>query len=96
MHENLTPDISLGTHFFNDLVEMNILYMALFPGKEGHILNEALIRQAPNKLEQLIPRAKQFFDSVHVIDTKDIAAKETVTMYINTINQEGIIFSSKK
>ena len=34
MHEGLTPDISLGTHFFNDLVEMGIVYMGIFPERE--------------------------------------------------------------
>ena len=33
MHEGLVPDLSLGTHFFNDLVEMDILYMAFFSGQ---------------------------------------------------------------
>ena len=28
MHEGLIPDVSLGTHFFNDLVEMDMLYLA--------------------------------------------------------------------
>ena len=31
MREDLIPDVSLGTHFFNDLVELDILYLALFP-----------------------------------------------------------------
>jgi hypothetical protein len=36
MREDLIPDVSLGTHFFNDLVAMDILDPALFPGREGH------------------------------------------------------------
>jgi len=28
MREGLVPDVSLGTHFFNDLVEMQVLYLA--------------------------------------------------------------------
>ena len=31
MNENLVPDVSLGTHFFNDIVEFRMLYIALFP-----------------------------------------------------------------
>ena len=31
MRENLVPDVSLGTHFFNDLVEMDMLYFAVDP-----------------------------------------------------------------
>ena len=36
MREDLVPDVSLGTHFFNDLVEMDILYLALFPGRRNN------------------------------------------------------------
>jgi pyruvate, water dikinase len=55
MHEFLTPDVSLGTHFFGELVEMNILYFALFPGREGNRLNLDTLQQAPNHLEELAP-----------------------------------------
>jgi len=35
MHEHLVPDVSLGTHLFNELVEADILYFALFHGHEA-------------------------------------------------------------
>lgn len=28
MHENLAPDVSIGTHFLNELVETDMLYKA--------------------------------------------------------------------
>ncbi len=31
---NLMPELSFGTHFFQDLVETNIFYIALFPDKK--------------------------------------------------------------
>ena len=37
MHERLVPDVSLGTHFFNDLVEHDMLYVAYFPKKAGNV-----------------------------------------------------------
>jgi hypothetical protein len=47
MHSGLTPDASLGTHFFNDLVENDLLYLACFPGKPGNFLDEARLLAAP-------------------------------------------------
>lgn len=35
MREDLVPDVSLGTHFFNDLVEMDVLYWRSFPAERG-------------------------------------------------------------
>ena len=37
MHDFLTPDVSLGTHFFGELVETNLLYFALTPGTPGNL-----------------------------------------------------------
>ena len=37
MHDNLVPDVSLGTHLFNELVEADILYFArLSQSREQH------------------------------------------------------------
>ncbi|HNY73660.1 MAG TPA: PEP/pyruvate-binding domain-containing protein, partial [Syntrophales bacterium] len=36
---SLIPDLSFGTHFFQDLVEMDIFYMAIYPDKKGVLFN---------------------------------------------------------
>jgi hypothetical protein len=36
---NLMPDLSFGTHFFQDLVETDIFYVALFPDKKTVFFN---------------------------------------------------------
>jgi hypothetical protein len=55
MHAFLTPDISLGTHFFGELVELNMIYFALFPGRPANRLNAAKIEAAANRLSELVP-----------------------------------------
>ena len=57
MREDLVPDVSLGTHFFNDLVEMDILYLALFPGRKGNSWNHPFFEQTPNRLGRAAARA---------------------------------------
>ncbi|MBX3746955.1 MAG: pyruvate, phosphate dikinase [Verrucomicrobiae bacterium] len=69
MHEGLVPDVSLGTHFFNDLVEMDMLYLAISPGREGHHLREDLLRRHPNQLVRLLPSAEPLADALWVIDS---------------------------
>ncbi len=68
MREDLIPDVSLGTHFFNDLVEMDMLYLALFPGRDGHHWNADLLEQAPNRLAELLPEAADWVHAVRVIE----------------------------
>jgi hypothetical protein len=35
----VVPDVSLGSHFFNDLVESSLLYLAVYPERPGYRLN---------------------------------------------------------
>lgn len=67
MHEDLVPDVSLGTHFFNGLIEMEILYVAVFPrGKDS--LDMEYFERAPNRLAEILPAASRWADVVRVID----------------------------
>ncbi len=68
MREDLVPDVSLGTHFFNDLVEWDMLYLALFPGKKGNGWNRAFFENAPNRLAELMPDAAPWAHVVRVVD----------------------------
>jgi pyruvate, water dikinase len=72
MHEFLTPDVSLGTHFFGELVEMNILYFALFPGREGNRLNLDALLAARNRLAELAPEVAAQSDVLRVVRADDL------------------------
>jgi len=96
MHEGLTPDISLGTHFFNDLVEMEIVYMAVFPGKAGYVLNETVLRAAPNQLLALAPGAGRFADAILVVDTHGLRVNSSVVVHVDPLKQQGVLFFTTK
>ncbi|TVR07543.1 MAG: pyruvate, phosphate dikinase [Planctomycetota bacterium] len=51
--EGVVPDVSLGTHFFNDLVEEEILYLAHHPHVAGHLFAGAhlLARGRPEAIQ---------------------------------------------
>jgi hypothetical protein len=68
MHEALIPDVSLGTHFFNDLVEHDMLYVAYFPRKSGNSLDPDWFARAPNRLLELEPGAAALASVIRVID----------------------------
>ncbi len=72
MRDDLVPDVSLGTHFFNELVELDILYCALFPGRPGNVLNDRLLEEAPNRLPELLPDAARWAPVVRVVDTASL------------------------
>jgi hypothetical protein len=64
----VVPDVSLGTHFFNDLVESNMLYLAVHPTRRGDSLNLKLLAFAPNRLAGLLPEDAEWEGVVRVID----------------------------
>lgn len=68
MNENLVPDVSLGTHFLNELIEADMLYFALFPGRQGNRLDEAYLLGQPNRLADMLPGDEKHMGAVRVID----------------------------
>lgn len=93
MHKKLSPDISLGTHFFNDIVEMGIVYMGVYPGNEGYVLNEELLLQGPNLLPTLYKKTDPIAAAIHVADVDK--TKINVFVYANTLEQEGMVFQTR-
>jgi pyruvate,water dikinase len=87
MHDNLVPDVSLGTHFLNELVEMDMLYLALFPAKGDNFLNTAFFEGAPNKLLDLVPAATKWADTVRVIDVADVAPNGGIRIIADALHQ---------
>ena len=67
MHGALIPDVSLGTHFFNDLVEHDLLYLACFPGKTGNAIDEAWLLAAPSETPSRAPSAVALHEVVRWI-----------------------------
>ena len=65
---NYVPDLSFGTHFFQDLVEAGIRYLPLFPGERAGAFNELFLRRAPNILADLVPEYAHLSEVVRVID----------------------------
>jgi len=91
MHERLIPDVSLGTHFFNDLVEHDMLYVAYFPQKTGNVLDEQWFRTAPSILLDVVPSAKNLADVVRVIDCEHL--QNHVFLRADATAQEAIVFT---
>jgi hypothetical protein len=65
---NLMPELSFGTHFFQDLVETNIFYVALFPDKENCEFNIAKLAGLNNSFVKFLPEAARYEDVIGVYD----------------------------
>ncbi len=91
MHEGLTPDLSMGTHFFNDMVEMDILYMGFFPANKQNILNGNILMEQKDRLAVMLPDEKRWQGTVRVIDASDVAGGR---IYLNAdaVGQSGELY----
>jgi pyruvate, water dikinase len=92
MHEGLIPDVSLGTHFFNDLVEMDMLYFAVSPGKEGHAFHESLLREPANRLVTLLPSARKLVEALWVIEAGELANGGRLYLNVDSMKQRLIAY----
>ena len=63
------PELSYGSHFFQDLVETGIFYAAIFDGREGVTFRPEMIRTRENLLDRLLPSASGYKDVIRVVET---------------------------
>jgi len=93
MHEGLAPDLSLGTHFFNDLVEKDMLYIGFSVSKEQNMLNQDLLNELPNRLADFTPEAATWSQAVRVIDVPDTAR---IVLIADHMRQKAAVYIDTK
>ncbi len=85
---NLMPELSFGTHFFQDLVEGDIFYVAVFPQQEGFVFNRDILEALPNQLASLAPEKIKYEDTVKVCDITE----DRLRMMADVISQKAACF----
>lgn len=91
---NYLPDLSFGTHFFQDLVESSIRYLPLYPDDTGVIFNEKFLIESPNVLTQIVPEFQKIEDVVRVIDITQATNGSVLKVLLNADLDEGIAMIS--
>lgn len=95
MRDDLTPDVSLGTHFFSELVESDMLYFVLFPNNENHYLNQSLLAQLPNNLRNIHSNLQKYEHIIHVYDFPPDSTMHC-QIYADTFKQTLLLFLKNK
>ncbi|MFW5783996.1 MAG: PEP/pyruvate-binding domain-containing protein, partial [Spirochaetota bacterium] len=91
LHEGLVPDLSLGTHFFNDMVEMDILNVAHFLAHRENRLNWDFLADQPSVLGKIEPESEQWNEVVRVIDAD---SQRKLTVHADALEQTCILYTS--
>ncbi len=93
MREHLVPDVSLGTHFLNDLVEMDMLYLALLPGQGESYLDTRFLESCANSLLALVPDAAKWAGTVRVIERADAApGARRILLTADAVEQRALCY----
>jgi hypothetical protein len=94
--EGYTPEVSYGTHFFQDLVEADIVVVPLFPESPGALLNEGFLLGSRNMLRELATEVHNCEEVVRVINVPSAYSGNFFHVYLNSDAQEGIGFFAPK
>lgn len=79
------PELSYGSHFFQELVEADIFYLAVFDGRTGVHFNPDRVFDHPNLLTQFVPEAEPLAGVLHVADAGGL------TLYADIVTQQLLI-----
>jgi len=96
MHEGLVPDVSLGTHFFNDLVEMDMIYLAIHPNQERHTYNSEFLETAPNRLLEVLPEAGEWEKAIRVIDSGSSRDGLKIFLTVDALQQKAMCYLAEE
>lgn len=87
------PEVSYGTHFFQDLIEDGIVYVPMYPDDEGVIFNEKFLNKESSFAEFCPEPYYRIFDElIRVIHIPNVAKGKLATAAMNGEQEEGLIY----
>lgn len=87
---NYVPELSFGTHFFQDLVESSIRYLPLYPDDDGVVFSEEFFLHAENQLPVLLPEYAWLAQVVRVIDVAKASGGKLLQVLMNAEEDRAV------
>jgi pyruvate, water dikinase len=84
------PELSFGTHFFQDLVEASIRYLPLYPDDKNVIFNYAFLLNQENELSALLPEYEYLKDTIRVINVPKSTNGLILRVLMNADDDEAL------
>jgi pyruvate, water dikinase len=89
------PDVSFGTHFFNDLVESGIHYLPVYPDDSNVIWNEDFFNRSSNCLAEVVPEYADMEGVVRVIRVPEVANGDYLQVIMDAEADKALGFLAK-
>lgn len=87
-----TPEVSYGTHFFQDLVEASIHPLPLYPEDRKSVYNEPFFKESPNSLADLLPVDSAYEPFIRVIDIPAVAGGRLLRIVMNGKEERAVAY----
>ena len=87
-----SPELSFGTHFFQDLVETGIRYIPLYPEDREIIYNEIFFTGSDNMLPDILPEYEHLSDVIRVIDVPKRTGGVILKILLNADLGEAVAY----
>ncbi|MGD2177069.1 MAG: PEP/pyruvate-binding domain-containing protein [Anaerolineae bacterium] len=87
-----TPEVSYGTHFFQDLVESQIYPLPLYLGDADTVFRRRFFEDSPNVLKELLPGSAAYARYIKVIDVPSITGGRHLDLIMDSTQDEGVAY----
>jgi hypothetical protein len=87
-----TPEVSYGTHFFQDLVEAQIYPLAIFPDAPGALFKTEFFEGSANSLADLLPEDARWGDVVRVLDIPALTGGRRLEVVMDSDEEMAVGF----
>ncbi|NOY22747.1 MAG: hypothetical protein GXO70_04440 [Acidobacteria bacterium] len=78
-----SSDVSYGTHFYLDLIEANIFPLSIFLDDPATEFNRGFIRDATNRLTELLPDHGALAEVIRVVDLEKETPGKRLSIYMS-------------
>jgi hypothetical protein len=89
------PEVSYGTHFFQDLVEAQIVYLPVYPDDADTEFQAKFFETAPNVLLDLLPHAGEYEAVLRLIDVPQATGGTFVKVVADPESRCAVCFLDK-
>ncbi|MGI6238147.1 MAG: PEP/pyruvate-binding domain-containing protein [Christensenellales bacterium] len=86
------PELSFGTHFFQDLVEGGIVYLPLYPQSPGVVFKEGFFHAGANRLASFLPQYAHLAGVLKVIEVAEASGGRTLSIHMNSEIERAAAF----
>jgi len=90
------PEVSYGTHFFQDLVEAQIIYLPVYPEESAAEFQRGFFETAPSILLDVVPHAREYESVLRLIDVPKATGGAFARVIADPQARQAICFLDKR